>query len=168
MQDSSDDTSQFSRRRFLGWITTVVGTLMATVLGASGTIYFVSPVFTRKEENWLDLGPVGAFPKGIPTKVEFVQRIRDAWVTTERRSSAWVLTSDGEHFTVFDPRCTHLGCPYRWDEESKRFLCPCHTAVFDVTGKVIAGPPPRPLDQYRTKSVNDRLYILPQPTRVVT
>ena len=139
---------------------------MATVLGVSGIGYFISPAFKRKEENWSDLGPIESFPKGNPTKVEFVQRTRDAWVTTEQRSSAWVITSDGEKFTVFDPRCTHLGCPYHWDEEKKQFLCPCHTAVFDAAGKVISGPPPRPLDQYRNKTVNDRLFILPKPTQV--
>lgn len=163
MEGSSNDTSRFSRRRFLSWFTTAVSTVIAAVLGGSSVAYFVSPAFARKEEVWLDLGPVAAFPKGEPTKVEFVQRIRDAWVTTERRSSAWVLTADGENFTVFDPRCTHLGCPYRWDEEKKQFLCPCHTAVFDATGRVIAGPPPRPLDLYRNRVDNDRLFVLPQP-----
>ena len=166
MEGSSDNTSQFSRRRFLSWITVGVGAVIATVLGVSSIGYFVSPAFKRKEENWSDLGPIESFPKGNPTKIEFVQRTRDAWVTTEQRSSAWVLTLDGEKFSVFDPRCTHLGCPYHWDEEKKQFLCPCHTAVFDAAGKVISGPPPRPLDQYLNKTVNDRLFILPKPTQV--
>ena len=166
MEGASDNTSQFSRRRFLGWIIAAVGAVIAAILGGSGIGYFISPAFKRKEENWVDLGPIGTFPKGNPTKVEFVQRIRDAWVTTERRSSAWVLTSDGENFIIFDPRCTHLGCPYHWDEEKKQFLCPCHTAIFDAAGGVMAGPPPRPLDRYQNKIVSDHLYVLPKPTQV--
>jgi Rieske Fe-S protein len=32
--------------------------------------------------------------------------------------------------------------------------------VFDKDGKVISGPPPRPLSQYEVKIENDDLFIL--------
>ncbi len=168
MEDSLDKTSRVSRRHFLSFAIATVGTLIAAIVGGTGIAYFVSPAFKHKEENWIDLGPLDGFPKGSPTKIEFVQRLRDSWITTERHSSAWVYTTDGSHFNVFDPRCTHLGCPYHWDEEKKQFLCPCHTAVFDVAGSVISGPPPRPLDRYENKIVDSRLHILPKPTQVTT
>jgi Rieske Fe-S protein len=48
----------------------------------------------------------------------------------------------------------------RWIPDTQRFFCPCHNGVFDKTGSVVSGPPPRPLDQYETKVENDQLYIL--------
>src|SRR3989338_9109532 len=154
--------AKLSRRSFLEWCIFGLGAMITAVLASAGIGYFISPAFKKKEEGWVDVGPTAGIPIGVPTKLEFVQRKRDAWVTTERRSSAWALTSNGKDFIVFDPKCTHLGCPYRWDPIRKQFLCPCHTAVFGVDGKVISGPPPRTLDRFPAKVVGARLFISPQ------
>lgn len=52
---------------------------------------------------------------------------------------------------AFGPSCTHEGCFYDWDEPSTRFACRCHKGFFAIDGKVISGPPPRPLDRYATR-----------------
>ena len=154
-----------SRRRFLAWATAALGALAALALGGAGAGYFLSPAFQKKDEDWVDIGPAKAVKIGGPVKLEFVARKRDAWTTAESRSSAWALTADGENFTVFDPRCTHLGCPYRWDEGRRQFLCPCHAGIFAVDGQVVGGPPPRALDRYPAKVVGGRLLILPRALR---
>ena len=64
---------------------------------------------------------------------------------------------DGE-FTIFDDRCTHLGCPFSWSDQKKQFDCPCHNGVFDEEGRVTGGPPPRPLDRYEYKVEGGILY----------
>ena len=107
------------------------------------------------------LGEAGVIPVGTPTKIEFMKRSKDGWMTVEEKRAAWILTKDGKTFTAFDPHCTHLGCPYRWDDAKKHFACPCHSAVFDPEGNVISGPPPRPLDQFATKVEGGKLLILP-------
>jgi len=158
--------SDLSRRGFLSGLIFGLGGVITAVLGGAGTAYFLAPAFKKEAENWVDLGPVSAVKPGMPAKLEFVERKRDAWVTAERRSFAWVQTSNGRDFTAFDPRCTHLGCPYRWDSGKGQFLCPCHTAVFDVNGKVVSGPAPRGLDRFPIKVVGGRLMIRPQPEKV--
>lgn len=150
-----------SRRSFLTVGIAVLGGAVTALLGATGLTYFVSPAFKKDEEDWVDIGKASDLKPGVPTKIDFVARKRDAWVVTEKRSSAWV-TLTGNEFTVFDPRCTHLGCPYRWDQAKEQFLCPCHAAVFDGKGQVVSGPPPRPLDRYAVKVVAGRLLIQPQ------
>jgi menaquinol-cytochrome c reductase iron-sulfur subunit len=149
------------RRSFLAWGAAGLGAVITFVLGSTGLRYFISPAFKKDEEDWVDVGGAGEIRPGSPVKVDFVARKRDAWAVTEKRSSAWVSTSDGKTFTVFDPRCTHLGCPYRWDQSKEQFLCPCHAGVFDAGGAVVSGPPPRPLDRYAAKVVNGRLLIQP-------
>lgn len=151
-----------ARRDFLTRATIALSAVIAAALSATGIGYFISPAFQKREEDWVDLGRAGDFKAGAPALVEFTQRRRDAWVTSERRSSAWIATGDGKAFTAFDPRCTHLGCPYRWDAGTSRFVCPCHTAMFGPDGAVISGPPPRPLDRYETKVAKGRLLILPK------
>ncbi|MBI3353836.1 MAG: ubiquinol-cytochrome c reductase iron-sulfur subunit [Nitrospirae bacterium] len=50
-------------------------------------------------------------------------------------------------FTALSAVCTHLGCIVRWQEDKGEFLCPCHAGRFDAAGKVLSGPPPKPLPQ---------------------
>ena len=156
----SDD--DISRRSFLTYVTSFLGGLIGLALTGLGGGYFLSPLWRKNEESWIDAGWVKDFQVGTPVKVDFTVRKRDAWSTVESRSSAWIITANREEFIAFDPKCTHLGCPYRWNEEKKQFLCPCHTATFAVDGRVVSGPPPRPLDRYPTKVVGGRLLVLPQ------
>ena len=58
-----------------------------------------------------------------------------------------VRTRDGKFF-AYDQKCTHLTCPVYFAREHHRLECPCHEGAFDVmTGNVLYGPPPRPLDK---------------------
>ncbi len=150
-----------SRRRFLKRSIFTLGGLMAVGLAIPAGSYFLSPLWKKDEEDWIELGDLKEIPTGDPVKIDFVRRKKDGWVTIEERASAWVVTADGQNFTVFDPRCTHLGCPYRWESAKKSFLCPCHNAVFSIDGKVLSGPPPRPLDQFASKVVDGKLLIRP-------
>ena len=54
---------------------------------------------------------------------------------------------------VFSNVCTHLGCRVNWEADKNEYVCPCHDGHFGLDGKVVSGPPPRPLDVYQTKSI---------------
>jgi cytochrome b6-f complex iron-sulfur subunit len=41
--------------------------------------------------------------------------------------------------------CSHFGCTVAWHEERQAYLCPCHEGVYDASGAVVAGPPPKGL-----------------------
>jgi carotenoid phi-ring synthase / carotenoid chi-ring synthase len=43
--------------------------------------------------------------------------------------------------------CTHQGCTVQRQEDGK-FLCPCHGAVYDAQGRVMAGPAQRDLPRF--------------------
>jgi cytochrome b6-f complex iron-sulfur subunit len=51
-------------------------------------------------------------------------------------------------FIALSLRCTHLGCSIGWEENQKRFVCPCHSSAFDITGEVLNPPAARALDYY--------------------
>ena len=136
---------------------------------------FASPAFKEPEgTRWVKLGEADLFDLEVPVRVDFSETIADAWVQTRVQRGVWVYSEDGENFTVYNGRCTHLGCAYAWDTESDAtfhpernvFHCPCHHAIFQVTGDVIRGPAPRPLDTLEAKVEDGILYAAYQDFRV--
>lgn len=50
---------------------------------------------------------------------------------------------------AFNAVCTHVQCTVEYRPERKDIFCNCHDGVYDLNGKNIAGPPPRPLEMYQ-------------------
>ncbi len=69
-----------------------------------------------------------------------------------------VCLEDGG-FLALSGRCTHLGCSVPWDDEKKKFICPCHASVFDIFGNVISSPAPRALDFFDVTIENGRIFV---------
>ena len=149
-----------NRRSFLKFASGVGAAVVGLLAGIPALRAFVSPAFKRKTaEKWIKLGDVSTFETGVPVKVDFVDTERDAWVESRVLRNVWLYTEDGEKFTVFSGRCTHLGCSFGFDKEAGKFVCPCHEGQFELkTGNVIGGPPPRPLDRLDVKVEDGILY----------
>ena len=45
-------------------------------------------------------------------------------------------------------RCTHLDCTVQFEQEREHIWCACHGGVYDINGRNVSGPPPRPLERY--------------------
>jgi len=63
-------------------------------------------------------------------------------------------------YRAFDGTCTHLACTVQYEHESQRIWCACHNGWYDLTGRKIAGPPPRPLEKYEVKVVGDEIFVM--------
>lgn len=73
---------------------------------------------------------------------------------------AWLIHHTDGSWTALDAVCTHLGCTVKYESENKRIFCECHGGVYDpVTGKNIAGPPPKPLRQYAVKVTDEGVVV---------
>lgn len=49
--------------------------------------------------------------------------------------------------TALSPVCTHAGCIVNFNATEQSWDCPCHGGRFDLSGKVICGPPQKELQQ---------------------
>ena len=154
-----------SRRRFLSWAVGVIVTFIGTALGIPILGYAVSPALRREGKAWLDAGPLGDLGVGEPMRVEYLIERKDGWIETTSQHAAWVIRQADNSLVAYDPRCTHLGCPYSWDTATKRFFCPCHDGVFALDGAVISGPPPRPLDRFQVRVADGKIMILEEAPR---
>jgi menaquinol-cytochrome c reductase iron-sulfur subunit len=139
---------EISRRKFLTTIVAGSGAIMAAAIATPLVGYFLSPIWKQQQTRTIPIAQASSIPMGVPTFVRFEQRVPDAWVTTTESEGVWIVTKDGQNFTVFDPHCTHLRCPFYWDDTQKMFACPCHGGKFSIDGTVLGGPPPRPLDRW--------------------
>jgi Rieske Fe-S protein len=59
-----------------------------------------------------------------------------------------VLEDSGGELHALDAKCTHEGCTVRYRPGDAIIWCACHNGRFDLRGRVLAGPPPRPLAQH--------------------
>ncbi len=149
------------RRKFLSGIIGVVAGTVATVVGIPAIGYLVSPGLKKQnEDQWITLGPMSGLTPNVPKGYPYSTRSKDGWVESTQSGVAYAVTHDGETVRVFSNVCTHLSCRVTWQEEKNGFFCPCHDGLFDVDGLVVAGPPPRPLDQFQSKIENGQIMIL--------
>jgi len=66
---------------------------------------------------------------------------------TAFRSGYFYLARLGDGgFLALSYRCSHLGCSVTWQSAEARFVCSCHSSVFDIAGNVLSPPAPRALN----------------------
>jgi menaquinol-cytochrome c reductase iron-sulfur subunit len=135
-----------------------LSSLLGVGIGWPAVAYLVNPSQGTGEAGWSDAGALDAIPEGQPTELQFEREKDDAWNSSVQRTTAWVVR-DGEQVTAYGPQCTHLGCGYRWVDEEKVFLCPCHDTRFAMSGEVLSGVAPRPLDRYDVRIDDGRLWL---------
>jgi Rieske Fe-S protein len=75
-----------------------------------------------------------------------------------------VLRDQTRKLHALDARCTHEGCTVQYVPNEAVIWCACHNARFDLEGRVLAGPPPKPLPRYvvREDSAGDVLITTEQ------
>ena len=50
---------------------------------------------------------------------------------------------------AFSATCTHLDCTVQYRTDMGMIWCACHNGKYDINGRNVSGPPPRPLDEFR-------------------
>ncbi|MBZ5498421.1 MAG: Rieske 2Fe-2S domain-containing protein [Acidobacteriia bacterium] len=69
-----------------------------------------------------------------------------------------IQTPAGE-YRAFSAVCTHLDCTVQYSTDEKLIWCACHNGRYDLTGKNISGPPPRPLEAFTVNVRGDEIVV---------
>ena len=126
--------------------------------------FAVAPIFDNPEETWEGVGAPEDFTPDTYRQavITIVDGVGDSGKTTVYiRQGSETLNEDPEVFIAISTRCAHLGCPVRFVKAAGNFICPCHGGVYDFEGKVIGGPPVRPLDRFQTRLVDSKGEVKP-------
>lgn len=115
-------------------------------LGASGWLASVFyPVFRFLTP--LPSGGPGGPVQLSPEQLQALEKERFVIVAAQGKRIL-VFQDAAARLRALDARCTHEGCTVKFVPGESVIWCACHNGRFDLDGRVISGPPPRPLAQY--------------------
>ncbi len=160
------------RRSFSQWVLTSLLSLGGAALAGGLLMYLYPPGLRKRLRAPVEVPGASTLPFG-----------GSVIVRVDGEPTLLLKTASG--YRAFSLVCTHLGCIVRWrpptgqlqpgqprarhagarksaasDQHSGLFVCPCHGGGFDTEGKVVSGPPPRPLEPLEVKERGGRIFIV--------
>ncbi len=135
------------RRSFLGWLWGLLGVLACMELGWITSSILKSRGKKRKDSitTYIDAGMTADFTPGSIKAVP--------------EGQFYIACLDDGNYLALSRTCTHLGCSVPWNENERKFICPCHGSSFDLTGSVLTPPAMRPLDYFPTRIENGLIRV---------
>jgi Rieske Fe-S protein len=140
-----------SRRHWL--LRLLQGSIAATVVA----IFYPVAWFLRPRKSTVS----GALEITAPFKVNELPAAKDNPFDFAGKPCLVVLTTEGakrlaggerlraDDVHAFNAICTHLECTVKYRPQKRDIFCDCHAGVYDLNGRNVSGPPPRPLESYK-------------------
>jgi Rieske Fe-S protein len=139
-----------SRRSFIDFLLST--SLGATVMSVVYPVvqFLIPPAVSESQQNNVVAGNVKELKPNTGKVFKFGSR-----------PAIVVRTTAGE-FRAFSAICTHLNCTVQYRDDLQHIWCACHGGQFDLNGLNVAGPPPRPLEQYAVNLSGDDIVVSKQ------
>jgi cytochrome b6-f complex iron-sulfur subunit len=122
----------------IGWLGSVLYPIVS---------YLIPPKVAEANVNSVKAGPAEDFQKNSAQIIKF-----------GRQPVILIRTEAGE-FRALTATCTHLDCIVQYRTDLKQIWCACHNGLYDLKGRNISGPPPRPLDEYAVNILNGEIVV---------
>jgi Rieske Fe-S protein len=74
------------------------------------------------------------------------------------RPGILIRTAGGE-YRAMSATCTHLSCTVQYRDDVQHVWCACHNGHYDLNGRNISGPPPRPLESFEVQVRGDEVFV---------
>ena len=74
------------------------------------------------------------------------------------RPGLLILTAERE-YRALAATCTHLDCTVQYRDDLRQVWCACHNGLYDLNGRNVSGPPPRPLESYEVHVQGDEIVV---------
>ncbi len=147
MEERSGQAIDESKRDFLKIILT--GGLIAWAAAVLYPIfsYLKPPKQGEAEVSSVKAGKLADFQKDSGTIIRFGDK-----------PVILIYTADGK-LRAFSAVCTHLDCTVQYRKDMGMIWCACHNGRYDLNGRNVAGPPPRPLEEFRVIVQNGEVFI---------
>lgn len=138
-----DGPRQSDRRRFLNWfLGTSIGAMVASAVYPV-TRFLSPPRVPEAETHEVEAGYTND-PELVDKSFKIVQFGQEPLI---------LIHVGGDDYRAFTATCTHLDCIVDYRLDKRLVWCWCHDGVYDLNGKNIGGPPPRPLTPFTVELV---------------
>jgi len=74
------------------------------------------------------------------------------------RPGLLIRNADGT-YRALSATCTHLSCTVQYRSDLHQIWCACHNGIYDLNGRNVSGPPPRPLDVFDVHLRGDEVVV---------
>jgi len=146
--DDSTITVDNGRRNFLNWfLGTTAGAFLVSVTYPLSR-YLIPPEVTESTASTVTLSI-----KPSEVKVNSGQIFRFG-----SQPAILVKDTNGE-LKAFTAVCTHLACTVQYRSDISQIWCACHNGHFDLNGRNVEGPPPKPLEQFVVNVRADQVVV---------
>lgn len=135
------------RRTFLDWLITFSGTAVGAFVLYPVARYLVPPRIPEAATNRVVVAKDGEVAPGSFKIFPF-----------GGHPGILIHTATGE-YRALSAECTHLGCTVQYRSQDHVVWCACHNGVYDLAGRNVSGPPPRPLESYTVHVVGGEVVV---------
>jgi len=136
------------RRKFLNWfLGTSAGAFIVSVTYPLSR-YLIPPEI---EESTASTVTLSIKPNDVKTNSGQIFRFGS-------QPAILVKDTNGE-LKAFSAVCTHLACIVQYRSDISQIWCACHNGHFDLNGRNVEGPPPKPLEQFVVNVRADQIVV---------
>lgn len=135
------------RRKFIDLLlnTGILGTLAAVVYPVIK--YLIPPEKREPKVSSLKIGKISDFEINSSKIIKF------------GRTPVIVIRNKNGEMKGLAATCTHLDCIVQYRKDTEQIFCACHNGVYDLRGRNISGPPPKPLQEYKINVMEDEIVV---------
>lgn len=139
-----------SRRSFLNFL--IGGSLFGWI---ASIIY---PVFSYLKPPKIPEASLNSVKAGLASEFP----INEGKIIKFGRIPVILIKTNSGEFRAYSATCTHLDCIVQYRADVKQIWCACHNGFYDLKGRNVSGPPPRPLKEFGVEVQNDEIVITKQ------
>lgn len=136
--------SDIGRRKFINWfLGTSTGALMASVLFPIAR-YVSPPRIPEASTNQVEAG--------LTNEPDFLEK--GFKIVRFGAEPVIVVKAAENDFRAMSATCTHLDCIVGFRKDKDLIWCNCHNGAYDLDGRNVSGPPPKPLTAFKVNLVS--------------
>lgn len=109
--------------------------------------YIIPPPVSESTTNFVTAARVGELKLNTGTVFKFGSE-----------PAILIHTADGD-YRAFTAVCTHLACTVQYRPDLQEIWCPCHNGLYDLNGRNVSGPPPRPLQAFKVNVQGEDIIV---------
>jgi Rieske Fe-S protein len=123
------------------------------LLGWLGSVFY--PVISFLKPPVVPEANVQSIKAGLASEIP----VNSSQILKFGRKPVILVRTESGDFRAFSATCTHLDCIVQYREDLKQIWCACHNGLYDLKGRNISGPPPRPLEEFAVNVVEDDVLV---------